>query len=1098
MQNLPLLNRNPLILLTLQAGVNSNPEINTVVNGQRTSATNITLDGINIQDNFIRSNATDFNPIRLTQTSAAEFTVINQNANASAGQGSSQVAFTTPSGGNDWHGDVYWFHRNNKLSANEWFNNASTPRTEIEKLIQNQGGFSIGGPVVKDKLFVWGNYELFRRAGSATQNTTILTSTARQGIFIYDTQNDIDTGATPLPGTVTCASGLAIIPAGTLCQMDLMATMGTTIDPFISGLLARTPTTGNNTSLGDGLNTTGFRFNQSDGTERDQYTARVDWNPSASHSVSGTWKRQDATTDRPDIDNTFNATPVVSNITARDFLSTSWRWSPSGRFTNEVRYGYVLSEVPFNTSEDFTMPGAPLGVGVVTSLEWTNPIEDFRFQGRNTDTYSFQDNATYIRGNHNFNFGFQTQMIRVKSFTGFDVIPSYDIGTSVASGLSVSSSFFPGGISGGDRGRAEDLHESLAGLIDTVDQEFNVTSQTSGFVPEALETRNFELDTWSLYFSDSWRVMPRLSLTFGLRWEYLAPLKEANGLFLRAVLPAETTAAAVAALGDANAAIDFAPQPLFQPDYKQFAPQFGFAWDMFGDGKTSLRGGFSMHYINDEGIRAGDNAASATAGLNTTASLNQTAFSLSGGNLPALGPVATPTFVVPRTQFDNYVDNGFAPATAFLVDPQLRTPYVLTWNLGFEREIGWKTAVDVRYIGTRGVKLQRALDFNQVVISNLLPDFQILQQNGFNFQALTGSFDATCGGVVTVDTSVPGCVATSGAWDQFPNFGFLFVGFVGDFVRTGEIGELISVLHFNDLCGSVVCAPNSLASVADMLTNLSTSDYHAGSIEVRRSFSDGLFFQGNYTFSKVLSDFGGEGQANFEPFLDVAQPDRDRRRADYDITHAFKANFNYELPMGSGHAFSPQNGFLNKLVSGWGITSIFTWQTGTPISLRTTRGTLNRSGRCRDRCSPDSTLTASQVEALFGIQTNPANGDIIFVNPAMINTNNSNTGVNDETLVCVPFGPAGLCNPRSGALGNLPLNFIDTPSFFDWNFSILKKTNITEGTSMEFRAEFFNFLNHPTFDVDTAEMNINSTSFGKPNNTLGSSRIIQLALRFIF
>ena len=530
----------------------------------------------------------------------------------------------------------------------------------------------------------------------------------------------------------------------------------------------------------------------------------------------------------------------------------------------------------------------------------------------------------------------------------------------------------------------------------------------------------------------------------------------------------------------------------------QFAPQAGFAWDIFGDGKTSFRGGVSLSYINDEGIRAADNAASGTPGLVQTAGLTQTVFSISGGNQPAATAVPTPTFTLPRTLADNAAVAG-GPDTVFLVDPEYRTPYFMQWNLGIQREIGWNTAVEVRYVGTRGVKLGRAIDFNQVGIDNLLSDFQILQANGFNFQALTGNFDATCGGGVTVDTSVAGCTATSGAWDQLPNFGFLFVGFVGNFVRTGQIGELLAILHFNDLCGSVQCVPNPQAGVADMLTNLSTSDYHGGVIEVRRNFSEGLFFQANYTFSKVLTDFGGEGQANFEPFLDRDQPDRDRARANFDITHAFKTNFNYELPMGDGHSFNPDNGVLNKLVSGWGINSIFTWQTGTPISLRTARGTLNRAGRCRDRCTPDSTLTAGELAGFFGIQRNPANGEIIFVDPALINTGNNNRGiVDDASLACVPFGPAGLCNPRSGALGNLPLNFIDTPMFFNWNFSISKNTAITEGTGLEFRAEFFNFTNHPTFDVDTTEMNVNSTNFGKPNNVLSQNRVMQLSLRFFF
>ena len=142
--DLPILNRNPLALLELQAGVNQNGATDTVIDGQRTSFSNLTLDGINIQDNFIRQNALDFSPNLPFNSQAQEFTIIDQNADVDKGGGASQVSLVTPKGGNKFHGEGFWYYRTNDWAANTWFNDASG--VPLPNLLQNQGGGNIGGP----------------------------------------------------------------------------------------------------------------------------------------------------------------------------------------------------------------------------------------------------------------------------------------------------------------------------------------------------------------------------------------------------------------------------------------------------------------------------------------------------------------------------------------------------------------------------------------------------------------------------------------------------------------------------------------------------------------------------------------------------------------------------------------------------------------------------------------------------------------------------------------------------------------------------------------------------------------------------------------
>src|SRR6266481_5306046 len=177
-EDLPILDRNPLNLLNLEAGVNNsgpNGPTTTTINGQRTTYTNMTLDGINIQDNFIRENALDFSPNLPFSSQAQEFTVINQNAGLDNGGGASQVSIITPKGTNNWHGQGFWNYRTNAWAANDWFNDASG--TPTPNLLRNQGGGNIGGPILKDKLFIYGWYELLRLRQQAANNTTVISPT---------------------------------------------------------------------------------------------------------------------------------------------------------------------------------------------------------------------------------------------------------------------------------------------------------------------------------------------------------------------------------------------------------------------------------------------------------------------------------------------------------------------------------------------------------------------------------------------------------------------------------------------------------------------------------------------------------------------------------------------------------------------------------------------------------------------------------------------------------------------------------------------------------------------------------------------------------
>ncbi|HVG20809.1 MAG TPA: carboxypeptidase-like regulatory domain-containing protein, partial [Blastocatellia bacterium] len=343
-RELPLNGRNPIGLITTQAGTSSNGAQNTAVNGQRSSFTNITRDGINIQDNFIRANAVDFVPDRPNVDDVGEITITTQNAGAELGAGASQIQLVTPRGSNAFHGSAFIYNRNSELSANTFFNNASdVPRPFLNR---NQFGGRLGGPVVREKLFFFFAYEGFRQRSSAAATRTILLPSARQGIFTF-TDNTGARRSVNLFSLLPSSAGI------------------TGIDPLVqSRILDQMPTAGNTTSAGDQLNTTGFQLSRLQNQDRDGYTTRIDYEINQNNSLNGVYSYKKEFLLRPDIDlNTggtattgFTTTPFGNQFAHTHFLALAYRMNPTARITNEIRGGYQKSDPTFdrtNQPEDF-------------------------------------------------------------------------------------------------------------------------------------------------------------------------------------------------------------------------------------------------------------------------------------------------------------------------------------------------------------------------------------------------------------------------------------------------------------------------------------------------------------------------------------------------------------------------------------------------------------------------------------------------------------------------------------------------------------------------------------------------------------------------
>jgi hypothetical protein len=283
---------------------------------------------------------------------------------------------------------------------------------------------------------------------------------------------------------------------------------------------------------------------------------------------------------------------------------------------------------------------------------------------------------------------------------------------------------------------------------------------------------------------------------------------------------------------------------------------------------------------------------------------------------------------------------------------------------------------------------------------------------------------------------------------------------------------------------------NPASGVVNLLQNAAYYNYHSLQVEVRRRFSQGLYFQANYTFSKNIGDAAGSSgsQSLVEPYLDNLNPELDRSRVDFDQTHAFKFNGVYQLPFGQGKPFLNSGGWVDAVFGGWELSGLVQWDSGIPLTFVDARGTLNRAGRS-GRQTANTSLTYDEIDDLLGIFEQ--NGNIYWIDPSIICSNGAASAGFGQT----PCPGQVFFNVEPGQTGTMGRAIVNAPVFFNIDAALLKNIRFNENMRLQFRVEAFNVLNHKNWFTNAQFASINSTQFGRITTTSGP-RQLQLALRF--
>ncbi len=979
---LPLNGRDYNQLATLSPGVLlPTPRLQSIgfkgafnVNGNRAFQNAFLLDGV---DNTSYSNSFRGNNIQVIQPSIEalqEFKIQTNAYGAEFGRSAGAlINAVIKSGTNELHGSGYEFHRNRSLDAANFFSNKTGAPKPFR--LRNQFGGTLGGPIVRNKTFVFGDYEALRDRTGTVRRSSVPQPIWKRGQFtipIFNPFNPTDTGQDwRQPATAQCNNGQGfcwVIPTG------LIDSVGRRIID-----VAPDPNTGAPGQIDLNFVNVPIERNRTD-----QFDARGDHALSSKINMFGRYSFADTKLFRPAprpglAEGSFNDT-FGSALLRSQAIAIGATWVHSTRMISEIRFGFARGnffQVPPNFGSGcpeqlIGLRGGPTQEDICGGL----PVMDFpggnnRRLGRTTSvpqfqtprSYDFREALSWSRGNHGFKFGGEFLHLQ----TGIRDV------SSLLGRLDFSGRF-----------TGYNNTEWQAGIADAL----------LGLPTRYRQDSNTVFNQWQkmyfFYAQDDWKVNAKLTLNLGLRYEYATPPRERDNLWGNVIDGSFVTAK------DGG----LFERALFHPDRNNFAPRIGFAYTPLA--RTVIRGAYGMFFnhsnrLGREGLM-GFNFPFIVLGDRQVAGSNvlkerDALFRLRDG-IPA-------GFIDP-TRIDVTTTARKAQ------DPNQRTTYVQQWNFGIQRELAADLLFDVAYVGNKGTKLAA---------------FRNLNQRAVVFNPTTGATTA----------------------------------------------------------GARPLAANSLNGDIQILENVGISNYHSLQGRLEKRFAHGVSALVSYTWGKALTNavdhLSTSGQGNGVDTGVFREPQNgfDRSKeyglAEFDVQQRFVASAVWQLPYGKGRAFGSDAGRgLDLLLGGWEFSPILTLQGGLGLTIWHS-DLLNLGGERRSR--PNRLANGALPE-------NQRTVDRYFDTAAF-------------QRLSPTAGTAGFVPNQ--AFGDSGIGVMRGPSLKNLDFNLSKTFAVTEKHSLQFRAEFFNSLNHPSFSVPGVEI---GGGYGAIAATATEARIIQFALKYRF
>lgn len=1090
LNELPVQNRNsPSALLSLQPGV-----VNSSVTGARTDQSNLTLDGLDVND-FATGN---FGAVvgNAPVDSVQEFRGTVAGFLTDSGQGGGgQFQMVTKSGTNHFHGNLYEYHRDNSTTANDWFNDNTLPLTRQPKLVRNQFGGSLGGPIKHDKLFFFFNYNADRVARQASVSRTVPTTSYVAGNVSYVNS--------------TCAASSRMNSAAASCfgmltpaQIKALDPAGIGESPALQALLKTYPTP-NDLTGGDGVNTAVYRFTANNGYNISNYVGKVDYQLTRKIKVwgRGTVARENSIQSVQQ----FPGLPPAGQFVDRSYAYVGGMdWEISQNKFNTLSYGSTVADYSFPRA------GNSLGVNQISFSSGTTSLLSGPFsspvnaQARHVPIPQVADDFRWTVGRHNLDFGGFFKWINTTESTKLDYLSdSIGLGGQVQG---FTSALHPADLNQGATPivNYDEAFAVALGRVGSTTGNFNYDKSGAALPLATGSNRAYRYYNTMSYAGDTWKVKRNLSLTYGINWQIYSVPWEKNGL--ETVQTTNFNDYISARVKQSQAGV-ITPNgvPFFTyllggpvnngPGYyhqswKDFAPRLGFAYQPSWDTKTTFNGGAGIVY--DRTVVSAVQYQQDQYSYLFTQPINQNYGNGTNPDADLLKPTPSgpyrydnpPTAAAPPTPkapFTPYVDNSGNPYGLYesvfneMVSPDLKTPYSIATNFGVQHEFPNSIIFKASYAGRFGRRLLAQADTSQLI--NFTFGGQTMGDaiGAMETQIRAGANPRTL-------PAQPYMEAVYGTYlgpGSFPNTTSRIANAFSSLLRKGDFADTIQGLDGYALGYNMGMADQ--LSENTMYTNQGFSTYHGLLVTLQQNLKHGLKYDVNYTWSHSIDNTSlianGVAYGGYGFICDTLRPRLCRGNSDFDTTNVITSDYLYALPIGRGRAFgSNMPLWLNEIVGGWDTSGVIQWQSGQAFG----------------------TVTSAFVAGYANNAPGIFNGNTAAVRRSVHKKSDRSVNLFADNAAAVgAYGP-----PTGFAIGSR--NDLRGPTYFNWDAGLTKAVALwpDKGVNLKFRADAFNVLNHPSFGSPGNNTNYDDISqtgnFGQITGTSSSPRVVQLILRLEF